>query len=322
VSHNRSTKASCTQSHIIHNSLTTVNETNSFTMRFSSVILAVLFPLGNSFVFEKTLPPLAPGIKQIIVKSPDPPLSLQELVDAQSDQRVSVGLDIGRPGDTSRLAVNGIVFDLTKQTPSFKNDFVKMPGLHGPTPSLSGGINTLATVQDGSFISMAGSETVKPLSGCWEIIWRDGAPCGSLICGFEIDQDYKRNDATLPMGTVYVSFNMWTSEGLKQAQDYKDRSSKKANSAQQKRIEEIEKMRETTNVLEKARHYYNALSAAEEYTKQPISKINLVPSSDEVLHFEGNMQVSTKGTVWTQNLPDGKPITLGSARMQSVSKEI
>lgn len=220
------------------------------------------------------------------------------------------------------MAVNGMVFDLTNQTPSFKNDFVKMPGLHGPTPSLSGGLNALTTVQDGSFISMAGSEAVKTSNGCWEIVWRDGAPSGSLICGFEVDQDYMRNDATLPMGTVYISFNMWTSEGLKQAREHKDRTSKKANNALQKRREEIEKFRETTNFLEKARHYYNAMHAAEAYSNQPTKKMNLVPSPDEVLHFEGDLQVSTKGTVWTQNLPGGKPITLGSARMKSVSKEI
>lgn len=290
-------------------------------MRFSSVILAALFPLGNSFIFD-TLPPLPPGISHIFEKTSAPLSDLRELVVAQSDQRVSVGLDIGKPGDISRLAVNEIVFDLTKQTPSFKNDFVKMPGWHGPTPSLSGGLNALTTVQDGSFISMAGSEIVKPLKGCWEIMWRDGAPSGSLLCGFEIDKDYKRNDATLPKGTVYIAFNTWSSEGLKKAQDFKDRSSKKANNALQKRKDEIAKMKETSNVLEKARHYYNALSAAEQYTKEPNSKMKLVPSSDEVIHFEGSMQVSTKGQVWTQNLPGGKPILLGSARMKSVPKEI
>jgi hypothetical protein len=271
----------------------------------SFIILVFIFPLGNSFIFDKTSTPLS---------------DLGRLVEAQSDQRFSVGLDIGKPGDISRLAINDIVFDLTKRAPSFNDDFVKMPGMHGPKPSLSGGLNTLTTVQNGSFISMAGSEIVEPLKGCWEIIWRDGASSGSIVCGFEIDQDHKRNDATLPKGTVYVAFNTWTSEGLKQAQGIKERTTKHANNTLHKKHEELEKIAETNNVLQKVFHYYNAASAAEAYSRLPNTRMKLVPTSDEVVHFEGDMYVSTKGQVWTQDLPTGMPIRLGIARMNSVPK--
>jgi len=213
-------------------------------------------------------------------------------------------------------------FNLTKRAPSFNDDFVKMPGAHGPKPSLSGGLHTLTTVQDGAFISMAGNEIVTPLKGCWEIIWRDGAPSGTILFGFEIDQDYNRNDATLPKGTIYVSFNTWTSEGLKQAQSIKERSTMRANSALQKKDKELAKMTETNNVLRKARHYYNALSAAEVYSTQPNTRMKLVPSFDEVVHFEGGMYVSTTGKVWTKKLPTGKPVVLGRAKMKSISKEV
>lgn len=273
----------------------------------SFIIFFFIFPLGNSFIFDRPSVPLS---------------DLGQLVDAQSDRRLSVGLDIGKPGEISRLAINGIVFDLTKRAPGFNDEFVKMPGVHGPKPSLSGGLNTLTTVQDGYFVSMAGSETVKSSKGCWEIIWKDGAPSGSILCGFEIDRDYKRNDATLPKGTVYVSFNTWSSEGLKQAQDIKQRSTKRANNAKLKKDEEIAKMIETNNVIQKVRHYYNALSATEVYMKQPTARMEVVPSSDEVIHFEGDMYVSTKGQVWTRNHPTGNPIILGTARMDSASKEL
>jgi len=275
-------------------------------MHVSIVILVSLFPVGSSFIFEKTLAPLS---------------DLGQLVEAQSDRRLSVGLDIGKPGEISRLAINGFMFDLTKRAPSFDNEFVKMPGVHGLNPSLSGGLNMLTTVQDGSFISMAGNRIVKPLKACWEIIWRDGDPSGSILCGFEVDQDYKRNDAILPKGTVYVSFNTWTSEGLKRAQEIKERSTKRANSALNKKDEELSKMAETNNVLQKAFHYYNAMSAAEDYSKEPVKRMEIVPNTNEVIHFEGDMYVSTKGQVWTQNLPTGKPVLLGRAGMKSVSKK-
>jgi len=276
-------------------------------MRLHFTLLFVCFQVGNAFIRDKTASPL---------------VDLGKLVDAQSDHRLSVGLDIGQPGDISRLAINEIVFDLTKEAPSFNDDFVKMPGVHGPRPSLSGGLNTLKVIQDGSFISMAGIETVKPLKGCWEIIWMDGARSGALLCGFETEKDYKRNDATLPKGTVYISFNTWSSEGLKQAQETKERSTKRAMSALKKKDEELAKMAETNNVLQKARHYYNALSAAEVYFMEPNARMKLIPSSDEVVHFEGDMYVSTEGKVWTQELPSGKPVVFGTAKMKSVSKEV
>jgi len=271
----------------------------------SFIVLTFIFPLGNSFIFDKTSAPLS---------------DLGHLVEAQTDQRFSVGLDIGKPGDISRLAINDIVFDLTKRPPSFNDDFVKMPGMHGPKSSLSGGLNTLTTVKDGSFVSMAGSEIVKPLNGCWEIIWRYGAPSGSIVCGFEIDQDYKRNDATLPKGTVYIAFNTWSSEGLKQAQGIKERTTKRANDALHKKHEELEKMAETNNSLQKVLHYYSAASAAEAYSRLPNARMKLIPTSDEVIRFEGDLYVSTKGQVWTQDLPTGKPTILGTAKMNSVSK--
>jgi len=277
-------------------------------MKLSIVFLVSIFSCGNGFIFEKPVAPLT---------------NLGQLVEAQSDRRLSVGLDIGKPGDSSRLAISGLVFDLSKRAPSFNDDFVKMPGAHGPQPSLSGGLRTLTTVQEGSFISMAGSEAVKALKGCWEIIWRNGFPSGSIICGFEIDRDYKRNEATLPKGPVYVSFNTWTSLGLKEAQETKQRKTKKANDAENKKDEEIAKMKESNNVLHKALHYFNALSAAEECmnTKRPLQSLNAVPSSDEIIHLEGDMYVSTKGCVWTKDNNSVKPIILGSAKLNSVPKD-
>jgi hypothetical protein len=219
-----------------------------------------------------------------------------------------------------KTAINEIVFDLSKHAPSTHHDFVKMPGVHGTRPSLSGGLHTLTTVQDGSFISMTGKKLVKPLKGCWEIIWGNGDPSGSLLCGFEVDQDYKRNDATLPEGTVYVAFNTWTSEGLKEAQGKKERSTKRANDALKKKDEELAKMAMTNNPLQKVLHYYKAVNAAEDYYMEPNLRMKRVPSSEEVIHFEGDMYVSTKGQVWTQTLPMGKPVILGTAKMGSASK--
>lgn len=278
-------------------------------MRVSFATFLAFLPFGSAFnanPFDVKLKPVS---------------NLGQLAEAQSEQRVSLGLDIVEPKGSSRLAVKGIEFDHTKRVPSLENDFVEMPGSHGPFPQLSGGLHALTNVGVGSFASMEGHESVKLSKGCWEITWRDGAPCGSLLYGFEIDRDYKRNDATLPKGTVYVSFSAWTSKGLKRAQEIKENKAKCARKAMQKRDEEVEKMAKARNVFEKVHHYYNAMSAADDAYSQPLnSRMKNVPRSDEVIQFEGDLHVSTVGKVWTQNLPFGKPITLGAARMKSVPR--
>jgi len=268
-------------------------------------LFTVFLPLGtDSFVFDQKLAPFT---------------ELGKLIDVQTQKRVALGLDISEPKGQSRLSINGLVFDLTKSVKSLGHDFVKMPGYNGPRALLSGGLHALNNVREGTFTSMTGLELVKPSHGCWEITWRDGAPCGSLLYGFEIDQEYKRNDATLPKGTVYVSFSTWTSEGLEKARTIRDKKTEVAKKALRKRDEEVEKMGEASNVFQKAFHYFNAMSAADvAYAIPSYSRMRNIPGSDEIIHFDGDMHVSKKGRVWTQNLPWGKPIILGSARMNSV----
>lgn len=275
-------------------------------MKLSILLFASICSIGNGFIFEKPLAPLK---------------NLNQLVDAQSDHRLSVSLDIGKPGDTSRLAINNLVFDLSEHAPTSNDQHIKMPGAHGPQPSLSGGIRRLTTIQNGSFISMNGCEVVNAIKGCWEIIWKKDAPAGSLIAGFELDKTYQRNAAKLEEGELYISFNTWSKEGLEHAQEEKRKSSKIVNDAENKKDDAIAKMKETNNLVERAILYFNALSAAEVYSKQPIQTMKLVPStSDEIIPLEG-MYVSMNGNVWKKDPKSDRPIILGVAKLNSVPKE-
>eukprot|EP00537_Pseudo-nitzschia_pungens_P013918 CAMPEP_0172397498 /NCGR_PEP_ID=MMETSP1061-20121228/30948_1 /TAXON_ID=37318 /ORGANISM="Pseudo-nitzschia pungens, Strain cf. pungens" /LENGTH=137 /DNA_ID=CAMNT_0013129695 /DNA_START=117 /DNA_END=530 /DNA_ORIENTATION=- len=137
-----------------------------------------------------------------------------------------------------------------------------------------------------------------------------------------MDQAYKRNDATLPKGMIYASFSTWTAEGLKQAQDFKERSTQRANKALKKKDEELLKMKETNNLLQKGLHYYNALCAADDYFMEPNTKMKGVPSNDEVAQFEGDMFVSKNGKVWTQNSPRGKGVLLGTVSLELMNKDM
>jgi hypothetical protein len=149
--------------------------------------------------------------------------------------------------------------------------------------------------------------------------WKEGAPAGSLLCGFELPQEYKRNDATLPKGRVYISFPIWTRDTLEHMQDQKKRILERASEALDLKNEELAKMQETGNIFLKALHYRNAAAAAEKYYVQPITRMLLVPSEKEVIPFHHDLFVTTKGTVWAKDLPNGKQTLLGAASMKAAT---
>lgn len=210
-----------------------------------------------------------------------------------------------------------MVLDLSTAIPEADYEHVKMPGANGPHPNLSAGIRRLDFVQDGSFISQMGTKYVKAEKGCWEMVWKEGAPAGSLLCGFETPEAYKRNDATLPKGRVYIAFPIWTKDSLHYMQGEKKRIMERATEALDLKNEELAKMQETSNFFQKALHYRNAAAAAEKYYIQPITRMKLVPSENEVIAFQDDLFVTTKGTVWTKELPNGKQILLGTASLRA-----
>lgn len=259
-----------------------------------------LLSTSSAFLFESFSP--RPG--------------LEKLINDQTDQRVAVSLDIGS-GDSPeapRLAIKDMVLDLTNGSPS--DQHVKMPGFNGPHPNLSAGLRRLNLVEEGSYISQVGQQFVKALNGCWELVWKEGSPAGNLICGLELPEEVQRNGAVLPKGKIYITFPVWTKETLGQMQVQKDKILGLASEALAEKDAELAKMQETGNLLQKALHYRNAYAAAEKYFTQPKKKYETVPSKDEVISFQDDLLVTTKGTVWTKSLPNGKQVLLGAANLK------
>lgn len=242
---------------------------------------------------------------------------LSELVDSLPGRRVSINLNIGQEGDTSRLAISGMVLDLIRDSAD-AIEHVAMPGKNGPHPNLSSGIRRLNLVEEGSFVSLMGTQAVKTVKGCWEMVWRKESPAGAILCGFEIPEDYNRNDATLPKGRIYLSFPVWTKETLAEAKVHKDKILKRAEQLLQEKNLELEKVQETNNPLMKALHYRNAYAAAEKYMMQPVARMKEVPEEDEVFALQDNLLLTAKGLVWSKVLPRGEQVLLGTANISPV----
>jgi len=250
---------------------------------------------------------------------PSAKAGLKAMADAQKTQKISINLDIGKEGDNSRLAITGMTVDLHHAHADYEH--VAMPGENGPHPKLSSGSRKLDLVKPGEFVSLTGSKLVKAMKGCWELVWKKDAPAGALLCGFEIPEEYKRNDASLSAGRVYLSFPIWTKETLAYAREQKKNVLERAAEALKEKDEELEKYQAHPNPLMKALHYRNAYLAAEKYWLQPVKAMQQVPEEDEVLELQNDLFCTTKGLVWSKTLPRGAQVLLGTANLVVVPQE-
>jgi len=240
---------------------------------------------------------------------------LMDIVDKQQDQRYNIQLTIGEEKGGSRLAIKGMVLDLFKDFAERKN-VVVMPGSDGPHPSLSSGIRQLKLVQEGQFVNQMGTQIVKAVKGCWEMIWKKDAPAGALLCGFEILEDYKRNEATLPKGKIYLSFPVWTKASLENGREEKERFMTLAKGFLDEKTAFLEKYKQEENIFKKALHYRDAYLSAGKYWELPLKKFEKVPNEDEVISLQDGILLTTKGTVWSKIR--GKHVLLGTASLCTV----
>lgn len=85
-----------------------------------------------------------------------------------------------------------------------------------------------------------------------------------------------------------------------------------AEDAMKKKDEEMEKYLSESNILKKALHYRNAYAEFEKYCMYPIERMKQVPEPDEIIEMQEDLLLTTRGTVWSKNLPDGKQELLGT----------
>jgi len=109
--------------------------------------------------------------------------------------QLNIGIDVRGRSDAatpaSRLAINGLAIELLNEDADSKRPL--MPGSNGPTPQLSGGNGprALKVLNEGFFVNMKGMQTIPLRNGCWEMNWRDGAPAGTLILGFDLEKEVR-----------------------------------------------------------------------------------------------------------------------------------
>jgi hypothetical protein len=231
--------------------------------------------------------------------------SLQDIAKAQTDTQLSVRLDIGKKKSnpfapsTPHLFLDGLMLDLLQA--KAPKGCVTLPGADGPHPQTSSGARTVNIHQLPYFIGMNGMEKIKLEQGAWELVWRETSPGGSLICGFEVPKAAERNGARLPAGRMYLSFPVWTYDGLMEQQEAKADAEKRANEFLQEKNDALQAMQETNNLFMKAWQYRNAAAAYEKHELTGIRWYQWIPDMDHVVKMQDDLYVGMSGSVFTMD---------------------
>lgn len=262
-------------------------------MRNNLVLITLALCLHSRAVLG-FLPSWMPGV--VLSSAPELTRYTQGQVNTILDGRLSIGLTAD-----NQFMIDGFQFELCNEPIAKEDSFVPLPGAHGPRPHLSSGAHRMIAKKDGSFINMEGIQTVECRNGVWEMIWRDESPAGLIICGFTIDKDARRNDLSLEKGILYLTFPVWSKDGLKERQVRKADAEKRYKEYETERDAELEKMSNTPNILRKALHFRAAAAATERMDFTGLHTMMDIPSDEDVIQIGEGLQVVKAGTLWAKN---------------------
>mmetsp|Transcript_10555 Transcript_10555/g.15093 ORF Transcript_10555/g.15093 Transcript_10555/m.15093 type:complete len:291 (-) Transcript_10555:133-1005(-) len=259
-----------------------------------TTIALLFFSSCQLNVAQAFLPSWLPGV---VPTSPDLNRYTAEVTSSTFDCRLNIGL----PGHGAVFPINDFQFRLCKGAGT-DEERVALPGSDGPRPHLSSGPHRISTLTEGSYITMEGAKVVPLMKGAWELIWRADSQCGFLICGFNLERDVRRNEngAVLPKGNIYVTFPVWSKNGLKDEQLIKKNVEAMYKQYENEVEDQLKKYNEENNLLKKAMHFRNAVQADVDKDNLSAHLREDVPNNDDVVEIGPCLQLVKTGTIWAK----------------------
>jgi hypothetical protein len=178
-------------------------------------------------------------------------------------------------------------------------------------------VHSLTVQKMGSFINHAGLQMVNIDidTAVWELIWDSPeSPAGTLVLGLDVQHDATRNDATLKKGHIFISFPVWTKDGITEYQQRKAEVEEAAGVHLAERDIQIQKYKDATNIIAKLFHYRNAAAAVERYSMYPTRAVASIPDNDDLIPLiaDGSLLLTKTGTIWRQ--PEHKNVFMVNTR--------
>ncbi len=257
-----------------------------------TLLLTTLLFSCNLNVAQAFLPSWLPGV---ISTSPDLNRYTDECTSTTFDCRFSIGLT------DAVFPINDFQFRLCKGHGA-DEERVALPGADGPRPHLSSGPHRISTLKDGSFVTMDGIQSVPLNLGAWELIWRSDSQVGYLICGFHLEYEARRNTngAVLPKGNIYVTFPVWSKNGLEDEWTMKKNAERKYKEFEDERDTQLQKYNAEGNLLKKAMYFRNAVQADVDRDNISMYLRSDVPNKDDVMELGACLEIVKSGTIWSK----------------------
>mmetsp|Transcript_23182 Transcript_23182/g.54721 ORF Transcript_23182/g.54721 Transcript_23182/m.54721 type:complete len:304 (-) Transcript_23182:409-1320(-) len=272
------------------------------------ILLLVLSCTWSSCAFMESFG----GRQQKVVTSEIRP-DLQDVVDrqCQDNTQLDVQLHVGDE-DSGFLTIQNMIIQLGgPYDPEEADEFVKLPGKDGALSKFSSGGHRLNILSKGQFVNMDGLQHIDCQKGCWEMCWMRGRPAGTIVFAFSLPETYSRNKAFLPKGNLWMSFPLWTTDGLKYGQAAKQKVLDEMEFYTRKWNEELAKYQLTKNPIMKAIHERNAHMFAEKCDHAWDYSLATIPDDDECLQLQEDLLLSKRGLLWMKNGNDD--VLLGDA---------
>jgi len=225
--------------------------------------------------------------------------ALAQLAKAPVGTLLDLRLDVGN-NENSRISLQGLHLELS---PEAAVDDLRplLPGADGPNTGVSSGAKAIVVKDEAFFVGMSGKKNVPLHHGCWEMVWRDNAPAGVIVCGFDLKESVQRNDASLEKGRIYMTFPVWTKEGLQEKQEYRRKVEAQVKLHKDAKKEAYQKIKETNNLIMKALHFRNAAEATENLSYVKTDSVAQIPLDKDVMALGDDIMITTEGTVWTKD---------------------
>jgi hypothetical protein len=255
-----------------------------YTMKKVLIGSSIMF-LSQAFAFQM------PGFRAVATPH------LNEYANSQVGVSISIGLDIQDLVSSSRLYIDGLKVEFTTEPPIAKD--VMLPGSQGPYSLGSTGPLALKNHSHGKFISTKGEQSVHLDMGCWEMVWLRDRPAGTIVCGFQLDQDVHRNDAVLPSGNVYMNFSVYTKDSLEEVMTKKQDYDKRLKSLKEEQKASLSEFQQEGNLFKKALLWKRFLDANERVSfMNPDAYVSVPDSFDNVRNIGDDLFICTKGKVF------------------------
>jgi len=222
---------------------------------------------------------------------------LYDVVDQQDNTQLKIQLHVGDK-DSGFLAVQNMIVQLGGRYDENEEERVELPGNRGFNSQYSSGGRRLNVVSKGTYVNMKGLQHIACDMGCWGMYWARGRPAGTLCMAFHLPQTYTRNQAVLPRGDMYLTFPVWTEEGLKYGQKAKQEALDEIELYTQKWNEELDKYEMTDNPIMKAIHERNAHIYATKCDNLYDYSLDTIPENNQCLKLQEDLLLSNRGSIW------------------------